>query len=79
MLDVYDALSTFDLSTESFAEILFQMKDLRKRFEKTNNLLEHEEGMEKLCNYLAKSATENARIFVTQHPVLSSFVVENEE
>jgi hypothetical protein len=79
MLDVYDALSTFDLNTPCLANVLSQMKDLRKSFEKINNLYEQENGMLTLCNYLAKSATESARIFVMQHQVLSSFVVENEE
>ena len=79
MLDIYDALNTFDLSTECLAEVLSQMKELRKHFEKINNLLEQEDALSSLCNYLALKTTESARIFITQHPVLSSFISKSEE
>ena len=78
MLDVYDALNSFELNTECLSNTLSQMKDLRMRFEKVGNLYEQEEGLNTFCNYLI-TTTEKARIFITQHPVLNLFIVENEE
>lgn len=78
LLDVYDALDSFDLSVNCLSEVLALMKDLRKEFERVGNLYEQEEGLTKFCKYLLINATENARKFILNHAVLKKYALSTE-
>ncbi len=73
MLDVYDALDSFELEVDEQKEVLDQMKNLRKVFSGKNNLSECEDGIFLLSAYLAHDATEKARNFITNHPLLCKY------
>lgn len=75
LLDVYDALDSFDLSVNCLSETLSLMKALRKDFERVGNLYEQEDSIAKFCKFLLTNATENSRKFVLSHPVLKKYAL----
>lgn len=73
LLDIYDALDSFDLDVYTYREVLDKMKSLRKAFEQKNNNNNCEDELAILCNLLCTNATETARRFVVSHPLLNTF------
>ena len=73
LLDVYDALNSFDFDVYVQREVLDQMKFLRKAFTTKNNLNNCEDGIASLCTLLTLNANETSRKFVLNHKLLSKY------
>ena len=76
LLDIYDALDSFELDVAAMRETLDYMKLLRKGFEVKNNNNYCEDVLAKLCQLLTERATENARRFILSHALLKTFAMQ---
>ena len=78
LLDIYDAVESFNLDAYQLRETLDLMKKLRVAFEEKNNNNAIENELFNLCTMLCTNGTESARRFVLSHETLKEYANEQQ-
>lgn len=79
VLDIYDAIDSFSLSSDVYFDLLNALKNSVTPFSLKNSLTESEERVREIVKILISSNDKKATEFVFNNKVLNTFVERNDE